>query len=561
MTEKHQYQVELPAEIPDSGAISVRVIPFGEAIDYGPLRLQYDAGSLSVREAAQLTVDHGQGVLDVIGNLVSHSERQDALYADLELFNTSVAQDVRALMKAGAITDVSAEVRIDETNSQADDNGVHHLAGEVEKVSVVTRGAFAEAGAGSKVLAVHSSEGEDQVEDTTAPDVEQKETMEYASASEVDALRTMVANLAAPGAVTHRGHQYNTVGEKLADMIAFRRDADPGAADRLTVSLDVGAVDKTGTILKFAFPGDPGTSVGNGVAYDPYIPDLLKLLRDGRPTANLFSSRPLPREGNSVFMPAVSVGNIVDYQKPKQGAQLVSQNQEQILTDSPKTTIGGGQGVSIQAQMWTNPSYMSSVAEDLVAAYAEFMNDKIINGDRAVDTPTSGFGYNGILNPAFGTGTSATTGATDVPVAGAPAAVIPLLGTAWAAVWNGSKRAPSAAIMSANMWGALLNEVDTDGRPLITNVAPMNPAGTGNAASPAGTIRGIPVVIDDAVGDTDIIVSSFADALLYEDSPSPAQLQLTYPDVLTTDISVFGFSALFVRRPAAFAVLSGITIP
>ena len=29
--------------------------------------------------------------------------------------------------------------------------------------------------------------------------------------------------------------------------------------------------------------------------------------------------------------------------------------------------------------MWTNPSYMASVSEDLIAAYAEFMNDKMID--------------------------------------------------------------------------------------------------------------------------------------------------------------------------------------
>ena len=115
--------------------------------------------------------------------------------------------------------------------------------------------------------------------------------------------------------------------------------------------------------------------------------------------------------------------------------------------------------------------------------------------------------------------------------------------------------------MSANMWGALLNLVDTDDRPIIQNIAPANPVGTGDAGSPAGTLRGLIVVIDDAVGDTDIVVSNFRDAILFETSPTPAQLTLTYPDVLVTDISVFGFSSLFVRRPEAFAILSGITIP
>ena len=559
MSEMLQFQVTLPDEVAESGSIAVRVMPFGEAIEHGGMKIQFDTGSIDVAGSIPLTVDHGIGVRDRVGVLTRSMQDESGLFADLDIADTEAGRDVRELMRIGAVTDVSAGIAIDTSTEFTDDLGVLHRFGSLDHVSIVVKGAFADAGAGSKVLAVHS-EGETVSEIETPAEVQEDKT-EYASADQVETLRAMVAEMAAPNGAVHRGHQYMSIGEKLVDVIAYHRNQDPAATERLTRSIDVGSVDKTGSIVQFAFPGDPGTSVGNGVAFDQYIPDLLQLLRDGRPTANLFMSRPLPTEGNSVFMPAVTVGNIVDYQKPKQGSQLVSQNQVQILTDAPKATIGGGQGVSIQAQQWTSPSYMASVAEDLVSAYSEFLNDKVINGDRAADTPTSGFGYNGILNANFGDGSSPTTGATDVPVGGAPAAVIPLLGTAWAAVWNGSKRAPSAAIMSANMWGALLNEVDTDGRPIITNVAPSNPAGLGNAGSPAGTLRGIPVVVDDAVGDTDIIVSSFEGALLYETSPTPAQLQLTYPDVLTTDISVFGFSALFVRRPAAFAILSGITIP
>ena len=56
-----------------------------------------------------------------------------------------------------------------------------------------------------------------------------------------------------------------------------------------------------------------------------------------------------------------------------------------------------------------------------------------------------------------------------------------------------------------------------------------------------------------------IILGSFRDALLFEDAAQPAQISLTFPSTLVTDVTVYGFSALAIRRPAAFAVLSGIT--
>lgn len=541
----------------DSGGVTVRVMPYGHTITHNGQEIQFDAGSLDAVEGVPLTVDHGANVTDVIGVVDGYADSDTELIATAQFAKTQLGQETKELLAIGAVADVSAGVRIDSEKEYTDDNGVLHRFGALDHVAVVVRGAFGKAGAGSKVLAVHSTDEGDIVEqEKVAPPVEPE--VQYAEASEVEVLRAEVAKLSLPGTFKARPTEYKGFGEILVDTIAHARQTNPEATERLTSLMDAGAITPDGKGLslateQYAFPnpGSVGNSIGSGVAYDAYIPDLLRLLRQGRPTVDLMSKRQLPAEGNRVFMPAVSVGNIVGYQDG-QGTLLANQRQDQILTDVPKATIGGGQGVTIQAQLWTNPSYMSSVAEDLTAAYAEFQNDKAVNGDPAVDTPTSATGYTGIME---------VVGTTDVPVGGAPLAAIPLLGTAWAAVWTGTRRAPTHALMSAAMWGALLNEVDTDGRPIIQNIAPSNPVGTGDAGSPAGTLRGLTVVIDDSVGDTDIVVTNMRDTLMFEDSGSPAQLRLTYPDVLVTDISIFGFSALFIRRPAAYAILSGITIP
>ena len=564
MTERqiHQFEISLVGSEPaDDGSVSVRVMPYGEPserLDFwtGKVEMiQFDEGSLSMGDTVPLTVDHGAGVLDRIGVLSNHHSSSDGMYATLQFASSQAAQDTRELLEMGAVTDVSAGVWLDESREITDDAGIVHKFGEVDHVAVVPHGQFADAGAGSKVLAVHSKEI--QVDQTVeAPAVEPEVTVDYATAKDVETLRAQVASMAVPGSVQTRGHDYKSLGELLVDVNAFARKTSPEATERVTSFVDAGKIDASGTLIRldafaFANPADVGNSIGSGVAFDAYIPDLLELLRNGQPTLSLIQKRQLPTEGNRVFMPAVSVGNTVDYQDG-QGVQLSATRQDQILTDVPKATIGGGQGVTVQAQLWTSPSYMEAVASDLVEAYGEFQNDKTVNGDQSVDTPASATGYEGILE---------IVGTTDVPVGGAPLAAIPLLGDAWAAVFAGTKRAPSHALLSAAMWGSLLNEVDTDGRPIIQNIGVVNPVGTGDAGSEAGTLRGLTVVIDDAVGDTDIVVTNFRDTLMFEDSGSPAQLRLTYPDVLVTDISVFGFSALFIRRPAAYAILSGITIP
>jgi HK97 family phage major capsid protein len=297
-----------------------------------------------------------------------------------------------------------------------------------------------------------------------------------------------------------------------------------------------------------AFP-EIGNSIGDTTPNDVYIPELLELLREGRPTADLFNARALPSTGNTVQLPDVTTGNTVGYQDGE--ATPVSNTvQAWILNDFKKATMAGGQGITLQAAQWSDPAYTSEVITDLVSAYAEFLDSQTINGDPAVDTPVSGTGYNGILN----------AGATDVPVGGDVKAAIALMGTAWAAVYAGSKRSPVAAIMNSEVWGSFLNQVDSDGRPLVSTDAPSNPVGIGNPGSVAGTLRSIPVVLDDSAPATLVILGSFRDALLYENTAQPATISLTYPSSLVTDVSVYGFSSLAIRRPGAFAILSGITI-
>lgn len=552
------FRVELSTDA-DTGKVEVRVMPYGVASErYDFWRdetrmIQFDQGSLEMPDSIPLTVDHSPETLDRIGVLSASMARPDGLYATLEFAATQKAQDARELVRIGAVPDVSAGVWLDDDAEFTDDDGTVHLFGKVDHVALVPHGQFGEAGAGSKVLAVHSKERGSAMEPTveTAPVVEP--VIEYAKADEVDALRLAVAELSIPGTVEARPTEYRELGSIFTDVIGMARGNVDGAAERLAPLIDAGAVSADGrgvnmAVANFAFPAPPGNSVGGGVAFGAYVPELLELLRQGRPTVELMPKRQLPTEGNQVLMPAVNVGNIVDYQGA-QGDQLASQNQEQILTSVDKVTIGGGQGVSVQAQQWTSPSYMESVVSDLTEAYAEFQNSEAING---LDGGVIGAGeYNGILN----------VGATDIPVGGSPLAAIPLLGTAWAAVWEGTKRSPSHAIMAPAMWGALLNEVDTDGRPIIQNIGVVNPVGTGDAGSPAGTLRGLAVVIDDSCPATVIIVTNFRDTIMFEDGGSPTQLRLTYPDVLVTDVSIFGFSALFIRRPEAYAVLSGITIP
>jgi len=510
----------------------------------------------------KLETGHGHAG-PVVGRAVSVRDEPDGLYATFRVSETRDGDDALTLAADGALG-ASAGMILGDLSPRPDGT-VAVRAAELREVTLTGTPAYVETAA---AMAVRSTDTEEPTMDTNTPAVDETAAndtpdvttlVDEAVTRALDAYRAEAAAAATPTITeaTHRGHAYRSVGDVMADAIAHARGSDPTATDRLTRSIDAGVVASDGSAIRLAArdvpgftpPAEAGNSIGSGVASgaaDAYIPDLLELLREGRPVADLFESRPLPMIGNNVNFPAVSVGNTVAFQDG-QNTKISVTRQDQILTTWPKGTLAGGQGVSIQAQQWTDPNYMESVIRDLLADHAEYLDGQTINGDPAVSTPVSSTGFTGIL----------TAGATDVPVGGDAVAAVALVGTAWAAVYAGSRRAPRAAMMNSDTWGAFLNAVDSDGRPIVTTEAPQNPAGFGDAASIAGTLRGVPVVVDENVPAGDVIMGSFRDAVLMESGA--AEIALTFPSVLQTDVAIYSHAALAIRRPAAFAVLSGIT--
>ena len=91
---------------------TVRLLPFGEVIDYRGERIQFDAGSIALDGSVPLTVDHGKGAVDRIG-LLTAREESDALYGELMISDTQLGREVYQLMRDGVITDVSAGLLVD----------------------------------------------------------------------------------------------------------------------------------------------------------------------------------------------------------------------------------------------------------------------------------------------------------------------------------------------------------------------------------------------------------------------------------------------------------------
>jgi HK97 family phage prohead protease len=536
--------------------IELMVAPYGQVTHLGKgVKERIRAGAFGTpADGVVLKLETGKDHAGpVIGRAIAFDDRSEGLFATFRVSETPAGDDALTLASDGALGASAGMMILDA--APVGDGIVELRAADLREVTLTGTPAYQTA----TVLAVRSAqEGTNMTEEAAAavavetPAADIEAMVADAVTRAVDGIRQHAVETAPVPAITatHRGHAYRSVGEVIIDMNLHGRGKSPAATDRLTSLIDASVVSQDGRSLDLdsrAFTGI-GNSVGAGVPNNVYLPELLELLREGRPVADLFVQRDLPQEGNTIQTPKVSQGSTVGYQDGE-GTEVDNQVVEAILNDWKKSTLAGGQGMTLQAIAWGNPSYADMVIRDLIADYTQQLDYFTINGDPAVDTPVSGTGFTGILN----------AGATDVPVGGDMTAAVAKVGDAWAAVFQGSRRAPIAAVFNSTDWGNALNQVDTDGRPIITLAGPSNAAGLAEANQIGGTFRGLPVVIDDNVPAGNVIIGSWRDAYLFSDAANPAQIALSFPSTLVTDLTIYGFNALAIRRPAAFAVLSGIT--
>jgi len=543
--------VEVRATDRDARTIRVLVAPYDDTAPVGGGE-RYAPGVFGTPAQVALKLELGPGHAGpVIGRAVDWDDTDAGLVGTFRVSATQAGDDALTLAADGALGGSAGFIPL--LRDRNDDGTTTVRSGDLREVTLTGTPAYRRANVVAVTRSDVRQEGttmDDQnpvgADADPTPAVDVTATVDAAVTRALDDYRAQVAQDVPPIQATARPHDYRSLGHVVSDVILWTRKRSADASTRLEALIDAGIVEPDGSAINLdarAFAG-VGNSVGSSTPNNVYVPDLLTLIREGRPTVDLFGQRDLPAEGNVVQLPSVVQGNQVDYQDGE-GTSIANQVQNWVLNDYPKSTIAGGQGVTIQAIRWSQPSYLDEVVRDHLAALAERVDFYTINGDPATDTPVSGTGMTGILNA----GATAIPGATDATTA------LANVGAAWSAVYTGSKRSPIASVMAGATWGQFLDLVDTDGRPLVSTEAPSNPAGIGNAASVAGTIRSVPVVLDDNVPADVVIWGSFRDALFYEDPQTPAQVALTYPDALTTDVAVYSFQALAIRRPGAFAVM------
>lgn len=546
---------------------TARLLTYGETT--GDWRnLSFAEGSINPDGPVPLAYAHltGGGFFGgepvIVGKSIEFWDEDGAAFGEFEVSTTEKADEIWTLITDGSLTAVSVGVQLIEYTLNEEAESVTVLDAELLEVSVVPIPAMRSArivkNQDRELVTLAADPGEKAMEEGTPTDP----TIEERLATIEDVVRAQATTEPEGGLPTTgkaRGGQFRNLGELFTTVATLDKGGrgsqlgDPVVArDKLGKLLEDGHVYFTPNGMRMidVFAFEDGTIAD--AATDPDAKDgLLKLLRNGRVTSNFFAKGDLDTvPGASVPSRDQSEQALVDYQS-ENGA--VASNKVEVTANSfPKATLAGGQGMSLQARDWSQPSFMDEVLEDLVEAYGEKVNEEVVNGAGTAGPPQK---VEGIT-----VAQAARINAGGADTAARAIAFVASVAEAKGDVYGGSKRWPSVAFANGDTLALIEGWTDSDGRPLLATDGASNAIGTTDGPSPAGRIRGLTVYADDAVGANLMIVSSFRDAKLWESQSSPIQIGLTYPDVLTVDVAVYGYLAVAIRRPDAFAVIERIGI-
>jgi hypothetical protein len=283
-------------------------------------------------------------------------------------------------------------------------------------------------------------------------------------------------------------------------------------------------------LLRAPVGGQQAIADNLGVIPQPVVSDLVKFVDAERYLINALGVRPMFKGGGN--RPRVTQTSQVGSQA-SEFAQVPARKMLIVRDPLTRLTRGGVVEISAQDEEFSEPGMLQIIVQDLAEQYG-------------VDTDT-------VVCAALVTASTNTT-----EMAGAAAAINTItVPSSWAAafaaatstVFTNCRRLPTHLMVSPDVWGTLVGLVDSTGRPVYPNLAPMNAAGqTGGLVtfdSPTGPF-GLSLLVDPNFAANTAIVGNARYAEVYEQQRGIVTGPFL-PNTLSTDIGYYGFLSTYMR--------------
>ena len=469
-------------------------VPYDEVIDIGGGdKEQFARGSVDLNSHVKLFRDHKE----VIGKVNSMEEREDGLWIKAKISNTKLGDETLELVKDGAIRSFSVGFipLVDEKK----DRTIIRKKVNLKEVSLVAFPAYENA----SVTEVREIKEETNMETTTTPDY----------SSEIAEVRNHAEEL-----------------ERRLEVLSADKIEAPTAPKFRSYGEYVKSVatgEDSGLTLARAF-ADTHSVMADSILKNAWVNETIRILDNGRPTYNVFTSAPLPADGMTIEYPLLNSDSSAIEEQEAEGDSLTFGKIDLTSATANIKTYGGYTAMTRQLIERSSIAYVDAAFRAMAAAYAKKTNNVV----------------KAYINTLAGTSTSSVA-------AWSADAIIEMLADSATKVNNETGKALEFILCSSDVFKQLAKQVDGVARPIAAATNPSNGFGSINPVGLTGNIAGLPIVVDPSLAAGTLLTGASSAITTYESAGAPFRLNDGDITNLTQQFSVYGYLAVAGHDPKA----------
>lgn len=501
--------VELRLESSEERTISGIAVPYNEDANIGGQYYErFAPGAISDVTDVKLFYGHETP----IGSVIEGRDTEAGYEIRARVSETSLGNDVLTLMRDGVLNKFS--VGFVPVEQSQDGQTITRTSVLLKEVSVVPFPAFAGANI-TEVRDDQTPEGEEVADETINPQPE-KDDMTESIELDVRAVQD--------------------------EVVQLRRIVEAGVTPAAPAAPSFMKFRSQGEFVKAAVSGDSdavelhraASTSADAAIVAPWVGYINTLIANNRPTLSAFSRAALPATGLTVEYAKINSNTLaVDVQDPE-GEALAFGNLTFETVSVPVKTYGGYSSFTKQYIERSQVSTLDQVFQGLTLAYASATNAKVVATIGALD-------YTGKTFDADG---------------GTAASLLEGIANGSAYIFEQTGLRPEFILASVDAYVKIVKVAGADARPVFsTNGDGSNTIGAANIPGLSGSIFGIPVIVDPALGTGVAYLANSQAVMVMESAGTPTRLQDGDITTLTDSISVYGYVAVATPRVGAIVKL------
>ena len=504
MAEMETREFEVRADL-EERTITGLAVPYGQDANIGGQYTErFVPGAISDVTDVKLFYGHEEP----IGKVLSGRDTDAGYEITAKVSDTTRGNEVMTLMRDGVLNKFS--VGFVPLESERDGSTVTRTKVTLKEVSVVAFPAFGNANI-TEVredggTPAETSEPQPEEQDNSMP--ENIELDVRAVQDEVAEIRRLVEAGQTVATPAPLGAEFRSQGEFAKALVA-------------------------GDIKAQEFARTASTSADAAVVA-PWFGYINTLIANNRPTVSAFSRAPLPATGLTVEYSKINTNTLAVGQQDPENEALSFGNLTFDTVSTPVKTYGGYTTFSRQYVERSQVNTLDQVFQGLALAYAGATNGSLV-------TALGALNYNGKTFTADGgTAASLATGIAN--------------GAAY--IFTNTGLRPEFILTGTSGYVQLATIAAGDGRPvLLQDGNGFNNIGTANIPGLAGSVFGLPIIVDPAIGANIVYMANSAAVITMESAGAPVRLTDGDITTLTDSVSVYGYMAIAVPRFGAIVRL------